>query len=90
MSRSELCVLCSVCPQVFAAAVQCKTSALGDEQRRMLKFIQRFGEHCSCLLQGDYVCPEDDNCIVAAASNVESYTFRQTLQLAFSGKLCLP
>jgi hypothetical protein len=31
------------CPQVFAAGVQRATSAFGDEPRRMLRIIQRFG-----------------------------------------------
>jgi hypothetical protein len=26
-----------------------------DEPRRMLKIIERFGKHCSCHLQGEYV-----------------------------------
>jgi hypothetical protein len=33
----------------------CKTSAFGDEPRRMLKVIQRFDKHCSCHIQGKYV-----------------------------------
>jgi hypothetical protein len=27
----------------------------GDEPRRTLKIIRRFGERCSCYLQGEYV-----------------------------------
>jgi hypothetical protein len=34
-------------------AFYCKTSAFGDEPRRMLKVIQRFGKHCRCHLR-DY------------------------------------
>jgi hypothetical protein len=35
------------------------TSAFGDESRRMLKVFRRFGNHCSCHLQG-----KCDNCNV--------------------------
>jgi hypothetical protein len=34
---------------------KCTTSAFRDEPCRMLKIIQRFGKHCSCHLQGEYV-----------------------------------
>jgi hypothetical protein len=40
---------------VFAAVVQCTTSAFGDEPRRMLKIIQCFGKRTSCHLQGEYI-----------------------------------
>jgi hypothetical protein len=33
----------------------CTTSACGDEPRPILKIIKRFGKHCSCYLQGEYV-----------------------------------
>jgi hypothetical protein len=33
---------------------ECTTSAFKDEPRRMVKII-RFGKHCSCHLQGEYV-----------------------------------
>jgi hypothetical protein len=33
----------------------CTTTAFGDEPRRMLKIIQRFGKYCSCHLQCEYV-----------------------------------
>jgi hypothetical protein len=39
----------------FAAGVQCTTSAFGEQPRRMLKVIHRFGKHCSCHLQGECV-----------------------------------
>jgi hypothetical protein len=29
--------------------------AFGDEPRPLLKFVQRFGKHCSCHLKGEYV-----------------------------------
>jgi hypothetical protein len=29
------------------------TYVFGDEPRKMLKAIQRFDKHCSCLLQGE-------------------------------------
>jgi hypothetical protein len=42
-------------PSVFAAGVQCKTSAFGDEPRRNLKVIQRFGKHSSCYFHCECV-----------------------------------
>jgi hypothetical protein len=33
--------------------VICATSVVGDEPRRMLNVIQRFGKHPSCHLQGE-------------------------------------
>jgi hypothetical protein len=46
---------CCSCPCVFATGVQCKASAFGDDPRRMLKVVKRFGKHCSYHLQGEYV-----------------------------------
>jgi hypothetical protein len=40
-------------PKVFAAGVQCITSAFGIEPRRMLRIIQRFGKHCNFHLQDE-------------------------------------
>jgi hypothetical protein len=37
------------------AVIECITSAFGDEPSRILKIIQRFGKHCICHLQGEYV-----------------------------------
>jgi hypothetical protein len=34
---------------------QCKSSAVGDEPRRMLNGTLRFGDHCSCHLHGTIV-----------------------------------
>jgi hypothetical protein len=33
----------------------CATSAFGDEPRRILRIIRRFGRHCSCHLQYEWV-----------------------------------
>jgi hypothetical protein len=33
---------------VFSAEIQCANSAFRDEQRRILKNIQRFGKDCCC------------------------------------------
>jgi hypothetical protein len=47
-----LCKLHKFCPKVFAAGVQCVTSAFGVDPCRMLRIIQCFGKHCSCHLHG--------------------------------------
>jgi hypothetical protein len=40
---------------ISTANALCITSAFGDEPRRMLSINQRFGNHCSCHLRGEYV-----------------------------------
>jgi hypothetical protein len=38
------------CPSVFAAGFQCVTLAFGDEPCRVLRIIQRFGEHIAVAI----------------------------------------
>jgi hypothetical protein len=40
---------------VFAAGVQFKTLAFGNELHRILVAVKCFGSHCSCHPQGEYV-----------------------------------
>jgi hypothetical protein len=40
---------------LFYGIVICINSVLEDDPSRILKIIRRFGNHCSCHLQGEYV-----------------------------------
>jgi hypothetical protein len=40
---------------VYQQNRSCTTSAFEDKPHRILRIIQRFGKHCSCHLQGEYV-----------------------------------
>jgi hypothetical protein len=48
-----LCIHWASYSFIADADILCVTSAFGVDSRRMLRIIQCFGKHCSCLLQGE-------------------------------------